>query len=464
MSGMSFMEGVVRAERNEKPMPQKLTKRQVLVMALREKLPDITDRQRRWMMEEPFDDQNIAYYWKRGKVWCQNCGHVEPKGLTQDQSTLIVTTQAMPYVCPCCGKTMTLVPYNSHYKGYRKVMKDSTIVTHVGDYTVFRTFQACRRNMLGHETDTELSEIWENWVCPDGREVILAKDHFAGMYRDVAWNYYSEFKPKKASRWSTVYDVRYNYFAPGWKPAKILRRNGWRLSILANGVSPVMQMQNLLINPVGEMLVKTHQVRFFNYMTNRGFVKNEEVIAAVRICNRNRYLITDPSMWVDYIELLQYFRKDTRNAHYVCPQDLKREHDRLMEKRDRIEAEKKLKEQMKQVKRKEGAYKRLHGKFFGLCFGDGDIMVGVVSSVREMAEEGAIMHHCVFANRYYEKKDSLILSARDADGNRLETVEVNLRTWSIVQSRGKYNNPTARHDEILAIVNDNMNKIKKIAL
>lgn len=119
---------------------------------------------------------------------------------------------------------------------------------------------------------------------------------------------------------------------------------------------------------------------------------------------------------------------------------------------------------LKQIGKKESKYKQMHGMYFGVCFGQGDIMVAVVSSVREMAEEGAFMHHCVFTNAYYDKKDSLILSARDSEGNRLETVEVNLRTWSIMQSRGKFNHPTARHDEIVEIVNKNMDVLKKIAV
>ena len=51
------------------------------------------------------------------------------------------------------------------------------------------------------------------------------------------------------------------------------------------------------------------------------------------ICNRNHYIIKDASMWNDYVGLLLYFHKDVRNAHYVCPKDLKTEHDLLVNKR-----------------------------------------------------------------------------------------------------------------------------------
>ena len=45
------------------------------------------------------------------------------------------------------------------------------------------------------------------------------------------------------------------------------------------------------------------------------------------------------------------------------------------------------------------------------------------------------MHHCVFDNAYYLKENSLILSAT-IEGRRIETIELNLDTLKVVQSRG----------------------------
>jgi hypothetical protein len=38
--------------------------------------------------------------------------------------------------------------------------------------------------------------------------------------------------------------------------------------------------------------------------------------------------------------------------------------------------------------------------------------------------------------------------------------ETNMKTWSIVQSRGLLNDPSERHDEIIELVKQNMNKLK----
>jgi hypothetical protein len=45
---------------------------------------------------------------------------------------------------------------------------------------------------------------------------------------------------------------------------------------------------------------------------------------------------------------------------------------------------------------------------------------------------------------------------------RLETIEVNLKTMKVVQSYGKYNSLTERHAEILRLVNSNLNKIAEL--
>lgn len=65
------------------------------------------------------------------------------------------------------------------------------------------------------------------------------------------------------------------------------------------------------------------------------------------------------------------------------------------------------------------------------------------------------MHHCVFSASYYNIPDSVILSARDKDGRRIETIEFSLTQGKVVQSRGVCNQNTEFHDRIVSLVNDN---------
>ena len=54
----------------------------------------------------------------------------------------------------------------------------------------------------------------------------------------------------------------------------------------------------------------------------------------MKICIRNGYTISDGSMWCDTIDLLRHFGKDTNSPKYVCPSDLKSEHDKLVARRN----------------------------------------------------------------------------------------------------------------------------------
>ena len=121
---------------------------------------------------------------------------------------------------------------------------------------------------------------------------------------------------------------------------------------------------------------------------------------------------------------------------------------------------------MKKALKDNEQYIEHKGKYFGLCFisKEKDIEIKVITSLNEMYDEGKEMHHCVFANEYYKKDDSLILTAKDNNGVRLETIEVDLKTFNVVQSRSKFNGVSPQHDRIVSLVKKNMKKIKKIAV
>ena len=238
------------------------------------------------------------------------------------------------------------------------------------------------------------------------------------------------------------------------------RRNGWTNRILRlPRVSVVNAICQLLTNPLAENLVKTGQLSVFEYMLRKG---NYEIPFrhALNICNRNRYIIEDASLWFDYLEALSYLNLDTHNAKYVCPSNLREAHDKMMERKRRAEVKRNAEKRRKEAAEWEKVYKEDKGKFFGVCFSDGEIMVTVISSVAEIAEEGAAMHHCVYDNGYYKRPDSLILSAKDTEGKRIETVELNLKTLKVEQSRAVCNGVSPYHNRIIGLVEKNINLIK----
>ena len=158
--------------------------------------------------------------------------------------------------------------------------------------------------------------------------------------------------------------------------------------------------------------------------------------------------------------MLEKLGKDVRNAVYVCPENLKLAHDKAVNKVRYIEAKKNIEKKREEAAKHEEEYRKLKGKFFGIEFSDGLIRVSVLTSVHEFLEEGEFMHHCVYSADYWSREDSLILSAH-IEEKRLETVEVNLKTFKVVQSRGVCNKKSEYHDRIVGIVKQNINLIRQ---
>ena len=150
--------------------------------------------------------------------------------------------------------------------------------------------------------------------------------------------------------------------------------------------------------------------------------------------------------------------KDTNSPKYVCPADLKAEHDKLVRKRNLQRERERTEQQRQKAIEDEKNYLKAKGIFFGLVFSDSLICIKVIESVEEMVEEGRIMHHCV--GGYHNKANSLILSAT-IDGKRIETIEVSLKTLKVVQSRGVCNSNTEYHDRIIRLVEDNAGLIRQ---
>ena len=93
--------------------------------------------------------------------------------------------------------------------------------------------------------------------------------------------------------------------------------------------------------------------------------------------------------------------KNLHDAHYVCPADLKAGHDKYQNKVRILQEQEERKEQMKRAREKEVRFRELKGKFFGLEFTDGTIVVRELDSVEAYYDEGNALHHCVGQCEYY---------------------------------------------------------------
>lgn len=224
-------------------------------------------------------------------------------------------------------------------------------------------------------------------------------------------------------------------------------------------------IEGLLKNNMFETLWKCGQFSLLQalaYELNRDYNYTDKV-AAIKIALRHGYKVTDGRMWLDMIGLLLRAHKDIRNPKFVCPIDLKKGHDKALDWYNKYEEkQRKIRDRKKLLEDKEAAkkYEVARKCFMGLKLTDGTIVIQVLSTVKDIMQEGEAMHHCVFAAGYYKRLDSLLLTAK-VNGERAETIEVNLKRYELVQSRGVCNQNSKYHDKIVNLVNENMNVIRK---
>jgi hypothetical protein len=204
-----------------------------------------------------------------------------------------------------------------------------------------------------------------------------------------------------------------------------------------------------------ETLFKCGQYKLVSMIANNGSVKKDIAM----ICVRHGYIIEDAYMWRDYIHMADSLGIDVHNPRYCCPADLKKEHDRVVRLKERKRKEEELRRKMDTIIKNEPKYAKSKGKYLGLVIQCGGITIKPLQSVMAFFEEGSEMHHCVFSGEYYSKKNSLVMSATDNEGRRVETVEFDIKKGKVVQSRGKCNALTQHHDEIVKIVNNNAKRI-----
>ena len=401
-------------------------------------LRPITKTQGKWAFCECID--HFAYRLPKGRTTCMDCGH-----------SWVIDKHRETCTCPHCRAKLQV---KETYERKLQQKQYFTILTTCGEFQVLRMFLLVVGMEKGYKAQTSIIEIGQYWWNMQGRKAVVAIQRVLGHYVDT-FSYYSPMAIRNDNE--AYQHIVYSPIYPKFKVTDILRRNGFKDNFY--GIVPTQLIPALLTDSRVETLLKagrTDHLRYF--LGNRRTF--EELWPSYKIAVRNGYEIADISLWSDYVDTLRRLGKDIHNPKYLCPTNLKGEHDRrheeLLRQREREEIEQKQQKAMEDEKR----FKELKSKFFGIHFTDGTIQVHVLESVQEHLEEGVSMHHCVFSNEYYLKEDSLILSAT-IGGKRIETIEVSLRTLEVVQSRGVCNKNTEYHEQIVNLVNANSRLIRQ---
>lgn len=420
------------------------TQLQRTVIGLSSRLAPITDRQLDYGYKKCLINHVVR---SRKTLYCLECG-----AEWKDDFPLL-TSIDNGCKCPECGLDLKLTEeYKSGYidRAYYG------IITTKGGMQVIRFFLLSKLMKKGQRSKLSHMEVMQHWINDKGKLTVVAKSvHGLSGYVD-SWVSHSELEIRSISGYGA--EARAGIiplaFYPSRRVLPIFKRNGYNGHFY--GFSPQEFLRALIQNRQFETLIKAGQISLAR-LSDRNIQKHWP---SIRIAIRNKYMVKNASDWIDYLDLLRYFGKDLRNSKYVCPQNLKEEHDRLVRKKRDEDQRKHLEELRKEVEAAQIKYEQDKSRFFDLCFSDGDIVIKPISKVEDFMKEGDELRHCVFANEYYKRQESLVLSARIGD-KPIETIEVSLKRMKVVQARGENNKPTEYHEKILSIMNRNMGKISE---
>jgi DNA-directed RNA polymerase subunit RPC12/RpoP/urease gamma subunit len=420
------------------------TKLQHEVYSLSKNLLGLSKQQKAWVFKNALD--HIGYRTK-ANISCLDCGHV------WDGPQKVKTCK-----CPECGVKLTI--RDTRKKKLDQGKTTVALLEVVNDYQVVRLFETYSYHKAGEKPQQGIYEIVQQWFKPAGKLTIVAR---MISYCNTGWNGDLEIRTNTSNFWSNnKYDLYAYMFLPESEVLPIYARNGW--TNMLESIPPYSFLKNLLVWSRMETMVKAGQLKLAAHSAES---KIWHYWRSIKICIRRKYIVKDANLWFDYLDLLSFFNKDLLNDKYVCPKYLRREHDRLVAKKNVILARQRREREIEQAKKNaekiaaaEIAYKQNKGAFIGMVFSNGKLTVQVMASISEFMAEADAHKHCVFTNEYYAKSDSLIFSAR-IDNKPVETVELSLSKMKVVQSRGKGNNATEYNKEIVALVTKNIPLIRK---
>lgn len=390
---------------------------------------------------------HIAKCNAKGQYTCLECGH-------QWQGEKAETA-----ICPHCG---TKLQVETDRTQKHKLTDYFAVITKCNGFQVIRMFLVKAMLRKGQQAEYQQMEVFQRWITPKGENVIVGKRrHFLCHYIDV-WDVESDLEIRAEHEVHTL--------IPSAVIGRIsvipeLKRNGFNGDFL--GLTPYRYMTALLKDPRIETLLKAGQTALARHFILSNY-RFEHYWPMIKIAIRNRYKVNDATMWLDMLSALEYCGKDTHNTKYICPSILCEAHDHWIKKQNELQRKERERQEreryfadLKQREIDEANYVENKGKFFGIAITDGEIIIKVLDSVKAFFDEGATLSHCVASNKYYNKPNSLILSAR-IDDKAIETIEIDLQSLEVVQCRGSHNQSSQYHERILSLMRANINEVAKL--
>lgn len=424
------------------------------VVRLSNKVRGFTDAQFKWIKDEVVEGR---FYSSGKKRWCTLCGH---------------EFKSEERVCPHCGAKSKVV--NGRHTTYRDFAYAQFLQVYKG-WQVIRYVLVQWDCKKGRGVNITLDDVIQKWCWPGQPTITLGLPlTIYPWWRSIPYSLWGGGLSIKVgtSDWYREWMELKVY--PRLSLLPVYRKHIPNTAFFAD-VSADYSIARIFSNPYFETLYKAGKTTELKDALSH-IESFNKYWPSVRIALRHGYAPKNWSSYFDLLRMLKYLHKDMRSPHYIAPDNFDDMHaqilaqyrnrqDRIARRREEREALRRAEEEERRLQELKEANKSFASrikKFAGLSIIGKDIVIRPLMTIAEFKEEGAAMNHCVFRLAYYKKPFSLILSARHNNGSRIETIEVDLHDFHILQCHGVNNLNSAFHDEILTLVNNNMDKIREM--
>ena len=393
--------------------------------------------------------EHVAFQNKQRTLICGDCGEIIEKPKLNRKGEV---------VCPHCGKRLKPMENRkwSNKQSYYIMAIDSAKGFQILRYYLLHTYFR-----KGRAVRLEPIEIFRIYIADDGQRAVCARMRTSFSAYHDQWRYDTAIELRQLNQpWPyTPYDVhawanlRARRFS---KKAKLVGLN----KLNDEDFPSAATICKLFSDPRFETIWKAGM----HEMAYRLEEKTMNALwPALKICLRNHYQPSDVSDYIDYLQQLIRLGKDIHNAHYVCPDDLSAAHAKTNEAIRKMLEKEKFEQEKKRIALAEEDYAKRITPFLSLKLTNQQFSIAVLPTVQAFYEEGQTMHHCVYSNRYYERKNSLILSCRDKQNHRLATIEIGLPQGDIKQVRAACNQVPEQYDSIVQLLTKQRKQFKKLS-
>ena len=252
------------------------------------------------------------------------------------------------WVCPECGAKCEV-------KDMKTGARESSTLSLVSAIEVFkgvqvvRTFEASRCNYNdGGKTLYSMTELYQIWMLENGREIITTIG-YDRSYNYFHWHFGAPYSIGRHScggggyyYYEDVYNVNDNFIYPRLNISPFFRMKGidrdmvrW---LVRKSINIPDAFCSLAKDARMETLLKTgYQALFARFV--KADISLGKYWKSINICHRHGYAIDDAILWCDHIEMLEELGMDIHNPKYICPEDLRKQHDQMSRRLEMIQGD-----------------------------------------------------------------------------------------------------------------------------